>query len=269
MKFKLQAAAKLNLYLEVLGKRADGYHELESHVVFLDLADELEFETANELKICGTEIADNIILKTARRLQQDFAITAGAKISLQKNIPLSAGLGGGSADAAAAIIGLQKLWGFEASDAQLYSIAKEIGADVPACLYGHLEQRNSVHFSGIGEKLRAADAPAESHFVIINPLKELSTATVFQGVKRFIPATGADDFHERRNDLEAPAIEIMPEISGILSAINAQENCKLSRMTGSGATCFGSFESTEAAMQATEKLKKIFPNYMVQYTKLK
>lgn len=269
LKIKIPAHAKLNLYLEVLSRREDGYHELESDVVFLDLADELEFEAAQDLQILGTEITDNIILKTAKKLQEKFGISSGAKITLQKNIPLAAGLGGGSADAAAAIVGLKKLWNFSASDAELYSIAKEIGADVPACLYGILEDKNAVYFAGIGEKLSAKTAPENLHFVLVNPLKKLSTADVFKGISAFNPPTESDDFMQRRNDLEAPAKKLMPEILEVLQAISSEQNCRLSRMTGSGATCFGVLENAEHAEAAKENLKTSFPNYWVQYTKLK
>lgn len=265
---KLKAPAKLNLYLEILGKRDDGYHELDSHVVFLELSDELHFEKDDELHVLGTEINDNIILRTAHKMQEVFAVNAGAKISLQKNIPLAAGLGGGSADAAATIFALKNLWNLQATDSHLYEIAKEIGADVPCCLYTHLENKNSVKFTGIGEKLTSVDAPKDLHFVLINPLKQLSTAAVFAKISCYSAASDEPNFYKRQNDMQAAAEELMPEISEILQAITSQENCSLSRMTGSGATCFGVFSNANDAQTAERKLKTHFPNYWVRYTKL-
>lgn len=266
---QIQAHAKLNLYLEVFAKRPDGYHELESHVVFLELADTLTFEPADDLQIAGAEITENIILKAARKLQQEFGISKGAKIHLQKIIPMAAGLGGGSADAAATIFGLQKFWGFECNAEKLYSIAAEIGADVPCCLYGLLEQKNSVKFSGIGEKLSEKSAPQNLHFVLVNPQKQLATKDVFSEIREYSSPQKSDDFLLRKNDMEVAAEKLMPEISEILAALAAQKNCQLSRMSGSGATCFGIFANELEAKSAEEKLKTNFPNYWVQYTNLK
>lgn len=266
---KLKAHAKLNLFLEVVGRRYDGYHELQSHLVFVELHDELSFEKANELVLVNNEIENNIIIKTAQKLRDVFAISDGAKITLQKRIPLASGMGGGSADAAATILGLKKLWGFEASDDQLYDIALQLGADVPACLYSILENKNSVFFSGIGEQLTEAQAPQNLYFVLVNPLKQLSTASVFAQLQNFAPAVDSFDLLDRRNDLQAPAIELLPEIAQILLSLEQQNDCLFARMTGSGATCFAVFESEIAALLADEKLKTTFPNYWVQYTKLK
>jgi 4-diphosphocytidyl-2-C-methyl-D-erythritol kinase len=265
----IQAHAKLNLYLEVLGKIQDGYHELESQVVFLNLSDELGFEAAENLQIIGADIEDNIILKTAKKLQEEFRISIGAKIYLKKNIPLAAGLGGGSADAAATIYGLQKLWNFECDKSKLYDIAKQIGADVPCCLYSLLQGKNSVKFAGIGEKLTTADAPKNLYFLLVNPLIKLSTAEVFAKISEYYPAGNSDNFVQRRNDLEIPAKKLMPEIEGILQSLSKQKNCNLARMTGSGATCFGVFNNPMDAKLAEENLKTNFPNYWVHSTGLK
>ena len=176
---KLKAPAKLNLYLEVLGKRDDGYHDLKSEIVFLDLADDLQIEAANDLIIEGSNFTDDIIYKTANLMSLEFGISQGAKIKIQKNIPVGGGLGGGSADAAAAIILLKDFWNIDCEDKKLYDLALKLGADVPACLYHQLTGKNSVIFSGIGEILQETEPKQNMHLLLAHPNIPLSTKDVF------------------------------------------------------------------------------------------
>ena len=232
---KIQAPAKLNLSLEVMGKRPDGYHLLESDVVFLNLYDELHFEIAPKLEL-NSDIENNIIIKAANALDSK----KGAKITLTKRIPMGAGLGGGSADAAATLVALNKLWGLNFPNNQLYEIALKLGADVPVCLYAHLESANSAHFSGIGEVITKFTAP-EYFYLLVNPNIHLATKDVFNQLK------GRDNFVEA-------ATELAPEIGKVLDFLNSQ-NPVFARMTGTGSTCFAVFES----MQLTEMAAKNVP----------
>ncbi|PIR31571.1 MAG: 4-(cytidine 5'-diphospho)-2-C-methyl-D-erythritol kinase [Alphaproteobacteria bacterium CG11_big_fil_rev_8_21_14_0_20_44_7] len=267
---KLQAHAKLNLFLEITGKRADGYHELQSLAVFLDIADEISARPASEISLTGSDIEDNIILRAAHAIKTRYGINAGIEFTLTKNIPLGAGLGGGSADAAAALILTRKIWELDIPDTELYEIALTLGADVPACLYSQLNHKNSVYFAGIGEILTPAEIEEELLFVLINPKKELATKSVFE---QFIlgertPKTSRN-FYERENHLESAAIEIMPEITTIIEDLRNFAGCKLARMTGSGATCFGIFPDKTTQQQALQQLRAKYPAYWVEPAQLR
>lgn len=266
---KFKAHAKLNLFLEIVGKRADGYHFLQSQFVFLDLHDELCFEKAAKTSLIGSNFADDIILVAAKEFLRKFDVGFGTKIHLHKNIPIAAGLGGGSADAATTIFALNQLHKIGASAANLLALAAEIGADVPACLHSILHNQNSLFVEGIGEKISAAPAPKNLHFLLANPQKPLHTKNVFAGIKQILPPTDSVNFVDRRNDLQNAAIAILPEIAEILVALQAQPNCQLARMTGSGATCFGLFETEAAAKLAEQQLKSNFPNLWLCATSLK
>ena len=242
---KIQAPAKLNLYLHVKGKRADGYHELESQVVFLNLFDELEFTPAPTLEL-NSDIENNIILKAARAL----SAAKGAKITLTKKIPMGAGLGGGSVNAAATLFALNKLWDLNYSYKELYEIAAQLGADVPCCLYYFLEGKNSVTFKGKGEILEAADAP-EYFYLLVNPNIHLATKDVFNAFEK------SQSTMPFENDLEPAAIKLCPQIAGILQRLKGT-NPIFARMTGSGSTCFATYES---ATKATAAAKLLPDNY--------
>lgn len=234
---KIQAPAKLNLYLHVKGKRADGYHELESQVVFLDLYDELEFEQAPTLSI-NSNIENNIILRAAKALHPH----KGAKITLAKNIPMGAGLGGGSSNAAATLFALNKLWDLNYNHTELYEIASQLGADVPCCLYYFLEGKSSVTFKGKGEILEAAEAP-EYYYLLVKPNIHLATKDVFNAFEKSQTALPFE------NDLEPAAIKLCPEIEQVLAGLKAT-NPIFDRMTGSGSTCFATYESMDKAKAA-------------------
>jgi 4-diphosphocytidyl-2-C-methyl-D-erythritol kinase len=232
---KIFVPAKLNLTLKVTGKRPDGYHLLESEVVFLSLCDELEFELAPKLEV-NSDIENNIIIKAARALDAN----KGAKITLSKNIPMGGGLGGGSADAAATLVALNQLWGLNKPEAELYDIALKLGADVPVCLYGHLNKVSSARFEGIGEVLTPYSAP-KYYYLLVNPNIHLATVDVFNQLKG-------------RNNLQEPAIELCPEVGDVLEFLQATQNRLFARMSGSGATCFAVFKKMEDAAKAAESV---------------
>ncbi len=266
------APAKINLYLHVTGKRPDSYHLLDSLVVFADAADELRIELAKDfsLEITGefanlVDINDNSVKKAAESLQKYSGEQGSCKITLKKNLPVGAGIGGGSSDAAATLLVLNDLWKLNLSGGELQKIGLKIGADVPVCL----ARRSSV-MSGIGEEIREIKLPP-LNLLLVNPDVQVSTTKVFSmGFDKFsAPAAKVKNFDSleelvrflsrTRNDMEENAIKIAPEIAEVLLAISRQKGCLLARMSGSGATCFGIFDTVEnsrAAAIAIGKEKK-------------
>lgn len=251
------APAKLNLFLHVTGKRADGYHLLESLMIPLGIGDDVEIEPATklELRVTGKfasgagSLADNIALRAANLLAEKAGRRPDVNITLEKNIPVGAGLGGGSADAAAILILLSDLWQLNYSKEKLAEIGLELGADVPFCVIG-----KPALVTGIGEVITPVEELPDLNILLVNPNKHLSTPEVFKHKKPvFSEALGLtipqdrNEFIEllqkRHNALEPNAISIMPDIAEILAAIGQQDGCLLSRMSGSGATCFGVFSN--------------------------
>jgi 4-diphosphocytidyl-2-C-methyl-D-erythritol kinase len=271
------AAAKVNLYLHVLGRRADGYHLLDSLVAFVDIGDHITAEPAAalSLEVNGPEAAglqpvrdDNLVLQAARLLADRAGIAAGAALRLKKNLPVAGGLGGGSSDAAAALLALRKLWELLISDEALRELGAGLGADVPACLY-----RNAVWVGGIGEHLEPAGALPEAGILLANPRQPLLTAAVFAArhgpfgkAARFAPmpsdAAGlADALSLRRNDLTEAAIGRVPEIERVLARLGGLPGARLPRMSGSGATCFALFDDRSAAATARARLAAAEPSW--------
>jgi 4-diphosphocytidyl-2-C-methyl-D-erythritol kinase len=267
--FSEPAYAKVNLFLHVTGRRADGYHLLESLFVFADACDWLEAKVDEKLslqlrgpKADALEAAeDNLVLKAARALQQagKGAVGQGARLLLEKNLPVAAGLGGGSADAAAALRLLGRLWGVKLSAPELHELALGLGADVPACL-----DARPKRVAGIGDIIRPLPGLPPIYLLLVNPGIALSTAQVFgervrQGADyskpgmldlEFVDSEGfIESLKVRRNDLEAAAVALQPEIGTVLEMIAAVPGCRLSRMSGSGASCFGIFLN-KAEMEA-------------------
>jgi len=261
---KLQriARAKVNLALHVVGRRADGYHLLDSLVAFADFGDVVTVEPAPSLRlsITGPMAAglsagpDNLVLKAAQILGSRL----GAAITLEKRLPIASGIGGGSADAAATVQALCALWGCVLPDAdQMLAL----GADVPVCLAGQ-----SCRMAGIGDQISPLALPP-AHLVLVNPGVGLSTAAVFGALARrdnppLPPAAPMPDaaalatyLRHCRNDLEAPALSLVPQIGAVLAALQGQTGCLLARMSGSGATCFGLFASASAAKAAATALR--------------
>ena len=278
-----KAAAKINLYLHVLGRRDDGYHLLDSLIVFVDMGDDLKVEPAADLTLevggpfglglgQSTASEDNLVLRAARSLRQRVdgpGVGPGAHIRLSKNLPVAAGVGGGSADAAATLSALNDLWSLGLPFDALMTLGLDLGADVPACLAGV-----PVLVSGVGEKLAAARKLPDVYAVLVNPGRELSTAQVFGALKPqgygeadplSQPATDlaglADQLSRRRNDLEPPAIELVPEIAQVMRALEDERGCQFARMSGSGATCFGLFATADEAARASASVSDRFPEW--------
>ena len=249
------AYAKINLALHVRGRRVDGYHELETLFAFAADGDVLTAGPNDSLALTITgpfaewlEADDgNLVLQAAKALQAASGTRQGASVSLDKRLPIASGIGGGSADAAAALRLLSKLWNIDLPDEQLLTIASGLGADVPACL-----RSETVFGSGVGEQLTPFETDSISGvpILLVNPLKPCPTGPVFKswdGIDR--GALDKQNWRDARNDLEAPAIVLVPEISEVLAMLKAQAGATLVRMSGSGATCFGLFE-TETARDA-------------------
>lgn len=278
------APAKINLYLHVLGKRPDAYHDLDSLVVFADIGDEIEVVAAPDvsLRVCGPFAdrvpgsADNLVLRAAESLRAAARVSAGAEITLTKRLPVAAGLGGGSADAAATLLALCELWEIGSAQVDLKNIAAGLGSDVPVCLAG----RPSL-IRGRGEDISPAPALPPCHFVLANSGVGLRTADVFgrfggagsgvgplkgpfQDVRRFAQALTAC-----RNDLEPAARGLAPVIGDTLHQIGGTPGCLLARMSGSGATCFGLFENSVDAEGAAEIVRRSEPNWWVEAAAMK
>ncbi|MGO9547732.1 MAG: 4-(cytidine 5'-diphospho)-2-C-methyl-D-erythritol kinase [Rhodomicrobium sp.] len=280
--FREQARAKVNLTLHVLGKRPDGYHELESLVVFADLCDELAFvpAPADSLSLqgpfAGAVDGENLVLK-AKRIAADW-LGRGifGDFSLQKNIPVAAGLGGGSSDAAAAIRILFRVLGNPAGAEAFIERAAAVGADVPVCLYNR-----AAWMRGLGERVTPAAHVAALPAILVNPRVKLSTAEVFKrlGAAPYQPGEGVSfplgdaDFKtpesaaaclaHGRNDLEKPATALEPAVERALDALRRQEGCLLARLSGSGPTCFGLFPTQAMAEKAAEEIASTYPSWWV------
>ncbi len=262
-----RAYAKINLALHVTGQRADGYHQLDSLVVFAGIGDVIHAERADflRLEITGPQAAhlpvspDNLVLRAAR------SMAARAAITLDKHLPVASGLGGGSADAAATLRALARLTGRPLPQpADLLAL----GADVPVCM-----GQRPVRMQGVGEVITPAPALPDCSLLLVNPGLALHTPAVFNALtQKFNPPMPAipsfANLHkfttwlaDQRNDLEAPATGIAREIAEVKAALAAQTGCLLARMSGSGATCFGVFATAAQAETARTKIMAQQPNW--------
>lgn len=258
------APAKVNLTLHVTGQRADGYHLLDSLVVFADVGDWLDVSLGHGLTVSGPMAAGvptdgrNLVLKAAALMGVD------ARIALEKHLPAAAGIGGGSSDAAAVLRALRDLTGHEVPGAGL-----SLGADVPVCLAGR-----AAYMRGIGEVVEPVDGLPDLAAVLVNPGVEVPTGAVFKGLARkdnlaMSPLDRGDLIgwlRAQRNDLEGPAREVQPVISDVLEAIRATGSV-LARMSGSGATCFGIYADRAQAEAAAQALAR--PGWWVRAATLR
>ncbi|GCE80273.1 4-(cytidine 5'-diphospho)-2-C-methyl-D-erythritol kinase [Komagataeibacter oboediens] len=275
------AHAKINLYLHVTGRRDDGYHLLDSLAVFAGAADELRLDCGNgrgghvRLRIEGTfapglldDSADNLIVRAGALLRAHVGADVAARlpdveIVLGKELPVASGIGGGSADAAAALRLLLKAWDLSVDRADLMVLATRLGADVPVCL-----DQLPARMEGIGEELTPAPGLPPCGMMLVNCGQSVSTPQVFRTrapgftPRADLPArwnTLADmvrDLSAQTNDLQDAACAICPEITAVLDSLRAAPGCRLARMSGSGATCFALFDSPEAARAAEPAVRQ-------------
>ena len=269
--FKCRAYAKINLFLNVFNKTKDNLHNLKSLVCFIDLYDEIIISESNKflIKIKGpfksfVKKRENIIEKTFIIFSKFSGLKTNYKILLNKKIPVAAGLGGGSADAAAILQGLNLLNKKKIKKKDLFKIAMKIGFDVPACLYN-----KNVFFSGHGQILSKAPKIPQFSILLINPRKELSTKKVFNIYKKnklikksnFIYKNFFLWILEQNNDLQKFAEKFVPEIKEMIKFLSSSKNCFFSKMTGSGPTVFGLFRKKIDAGKANLLLKKKHPKW--------
>ncbi|MFN7223849.1 MAG: 4-(cytidine 5'-diphospho)-2-C-methyl-D-erythritol kinase [Paracoccaceae bacterium] len=264
------APAKVNLTLHVTGQRADGYHLLDSLVVFADVGDRVTVMQADvlSLQIKGPMAAllpvtdDNLVLRAARLMQVDAAIT------LEKVLPVASGIGGGSADAAATLRALSRLACKPVPDDDA---TLALGADVPVCLRGR-----PLRMQGVGDRLGPVQSLPSGWLVLVNPGLAVATPDVFRRLSRKDNAAMPHEMpqlrstadlaaflHMMRNDMEAPAVVLAPVIGVVKSALSAQPGCLIARMSGSGATCFGLFADGLSASAAARAVRAAHPDWWV------
>jgi 4-diphosphocytidyl-2-C-methyl-D-erythritol kinase len=281
------APAKVNLTLAVLGRRRDGYHLLQSLVVFARLHDRLSFVPGATLalRVAGPTVAaagpvaENLVLQAARALAAEVPGLTLGRFTLTKNLPVAAGLGGGSSDAAAALRLLARANRLSGHDPRLLKAARQVGADVPVCV-----DPQPRLMRGVGERLsEPLDLPTLPA-VLVNPAAALATKDVFAALglapgarPRRTPLIGRLPrdrdalialLAAHGNDLEPPAVALKPVIARVLRALREQPGCRLARMSGSGATCFGLFSSPRAAASAARELASAHPRWWVRATVL-
>ena len=282
------APAKLNLTLQVLGRRPDSYHLLDSLVAFTGYGDTVSVREAPDLSLAldgpfGGVLAgdgqENLVLKAARLLAGHLGIRPLAAITLTKRLPVASGIGGGSSDAAATLLALRALWQIDIDAGALAAIALQLGADVPVCL-----ARRTARLEGIGERVTPAPALPPVPVVLVNPGAGLATPAVFKardgafsagpgpaGILQQSPKDAVDlaaALKPYPNDLTVPAIRLLPVIGACLEQLAAQPGCLLARMSGSGATCFGLFAAPAEAEAAAAAIKSANPGWWTAATRL-
>lgn len=256
-----QSPAKINLFLNIVGQREDGYHWLESLFVPLPgLYDQITVEPACDLSCeMTTTISDNIVLKVAQRLREKYSVEAGAKITIKKRIPIAAGLGGGSSNAATVLKLLCELWNIKLGTQEAIDFAVLIGADVPFFL-----QPQPAFVQGIGEIITPVRLEQKLYVLLVNPRIKLDTGAVFRkGFPIFSEKIDGEDIgiledniFLGKNDVQVNAISLVPEIQNVLDKLKLLKGCKVARMSGAGATCFGLFKNAECAQKAMESLPR-------------
>jgi 4-diphosphocytidyl-2-C-methyl-D-erythritol kinase len=276
------APAKLNLYLHLTGKREDGYHLLESMFAFLEVGDvlsaapydSLELEVTGPFLHAAGEKQQNLVWRAAELLSKEAGMSKGAMLRLEKHLPVGAGLGGGSADAAAALLLLNQLWETGFSVEELEKLALKLGADVPACLH-----QQPIMVRGIGEQISPFPALLPWHVVLLYPQKILASGAVyracqpvFREVTAHWPEVSKPELllpwlREQSNDLTPAAARLCEEIVPALELLQETEGCLLARMSGSGSCCFGLYASAQEAEQAAYSLRQHQPDWWVIATR--
>ena len=279
----IDAPAKINFFLRVTGRRADGYHTLQSLFGFAGIADRLTGSPAPEVTLTATgrfaaglpaDPDANLVVRAARALRARYGVDGGARLRLEKNLPVAAGIGGGSSDAAAALRLLARLWDLPAGDDELAGLGRDLGADIPACVAGL-----PALVTGTGEIVETLPALPECGLVLANPGVPVSTSTVF-GARSgawsqpaaWSPPGDLDGLISGLaplgNDLTAAAAAMAPEITHVLEALERLPAALLARMSGSGGTCFAVFPDLAKASGAAAELQAEHPRWWVAATAL-
>jgi 4-diphosphocytidyl-2-C-methyl-D-erythritol kinase len=277
------APAKINLFLHVGGRRADGYHELESLVVFASVGDELVIEEADalSLKVEGPfargleNETDNLVLRAARDFARYAKIEPNVRITLTKNLPVASGIGGGSSDAAAMLRGLSRMFPGKLTLPQLWNIGHDLGSDVPVCVLP-----GCWWMTGRGERFASVKELGTFDALLVNSGAPVATADVYAALGER-SGTGAiarpqsfasvadlvNYLRTGQNDLEAPARQLCPALGNTLEAL-AGTGALLARMSGSGGTCFGIYSNAVSAAAAAANIARAHPNWWLAPTKL-
>ena len=274
------APAKLNLFLHITGKREDGYHLLDSLVVFTEFADQITFTKSSDFRFsCSGAYSEhidpvhNLVTQAIQNLAETHPHVSNIRIHLEKNIPVGGGLGGGSSDAAATLLALNRFFALDIPIEQLFETGLTIGADIPVCLMA-----SSAHMTGIGENVSPVHCPNLS-LLLVNPGIQIPTKEVFQNRQtsaihqKHAELPNLKDYpalihflKEQDNDLFESASSLYPVLKNVIHEISLQEGCDLARMSGSGATCFGIFEHQAHAEKARDLIKKRHPDWFVRVT---
>lgn len=274
------APAKINLYLHVTGRREDGYHFLDSLVTFASVGDRLRLEEADRFSfamegpmaagLSGEDGEKNLVTRAARALGEALGKELKFRLVLTKNLPVASGIGGGSTDAAAALRLLASFWGISLADPRLFSIAAGLGQDVPCCVAAQ-----TCYFRGIGDITDPGPLLPPTNIVLVNPNKAVPTPAVFKARSGSFSSSAppmdsladaralAEALSQRENNLTEAAVSICPKIETVLEALSSSKECLLSRMSGSGATCFGLFPDRAAARAAAAALYESYPEWWV------
>lgn len=272
------APAKLNLYLHVTGRRDDGYHLLDSLVAFADVADVVTAADAEDLTLCisgpfaaalAEEGETNLVWRAASALAERAGILARVALTLEKNLPVASGIGGGSSDAAATLHALAELWHLDLREQRFAGLPESLGADVPVCLLGR-----TAWLAGIGERVSPAPALPDCAVVLANPGIAVATPAVFKARTGAFSSPARFDaprdvaglvaaLAERRNDLTDAAISLAPDVAEVIRALASEPGALLARMSGSGATCFALFAGLAAARAAAARLAAARPRWWV------
>jgi 4-diphosphocytidyl-2-C-methyl-D-erythritol kinase len=268
------AYAKINLALHVRERLADGYHRIETIFAFAEEGDRLRAAEGEGLSldlegpftVALGGGADNLVLRAARALAERSGITRGAHLTLDKRLPVASGIGGGSADAAAALRLLTRFWEIDAKEDDLLAIARGLGSDVPACLLSR-----TLRGDGKGDALTPIrdDRLAGTPLLLVNPGVALSTAEVFASWDGIDRGPLGPDHADGRNDLEAPATALAPAVADVLDALRGRDGVRLARMSGSGATCFGLFAEEAARDAAAARIGRDCPGWWLLSSRLR
>ena len=275
------AAAKINLALHVVGRRADGYHDLDTLAVFADIGDRISVSPAADLSLsvagslashapCGGE---NLVMRAAGLLREHAHVSAGAAIRLDKELPAGAGLGGGSSDAAATLHALNQLWRLRLGLDELIALGRTLGADLAMCLVAR-----ALRARGTGDRIEVRKSWPALPLVLVWPARAVSTPAAFAGLERGdngplppptrarTPAELAAWLAKCRNDLEGPAMRLAPEIGDALGGLRATSGCLLARMSGSGSGCFAIYSDAAETEGAAAAMRANRPDWWVGAT---
>lgn len=276
MTLSLLAPAKINSFLHITGKRPDGYHTLQSHILFADYGDDILIEENEGYDLIingefsnGLGIENNLITKAVHALCAALDKQPSLKITLTKNIPVGAGLGGGSSDIAVTVKALLKLWNVSITAEKRDSLLLSLGADVPACFHG-----KSCLVEGIGEHIRGISC-APLHAVLIFPNHACATKSIFENFKNYFSETiqipteiNLDFIKQQQNDLTNSAIDTAPIIKDVLNILSQQNAITLNRMSGSGSSCFGICKTREEAEKIEAIIRQTHPNLWLKAVSL-